>query len=137
MKVRCSANTGAELPESYLDPRAGRTRSLVFPLTVGAIYTVYAMLFRSDGIWYHLINDDGLPYPMAYPAPLFDITSSKLSCYWYFATTPQDAKYHHLAVLAIRQWAQDAYFYDRLTSGIPEDVATFTRARALMDREES
>ena len=134
MKLRCQSNAATTLPASYLDPRAGLDRNFVFPLTVGEAYVVYALLFRRDGVWYQLCDDNDLPYPMAYPAPLFELTSGKLSRYWTFALTPQHAD--HLAILAISEWAQDRFFYDRLTDGSREDVAVFARARGLMDREE-
>jgi hypothetical protein len=42
MKIRCIANTGASLPEHYLDPSGGYTKDLKYELTIGKEYVVYA-----------------------------------------------------------------------------------------------
>jgi hypothetical protein len=48
MKIRCIANTGNALPESYLKPEFYFTKEVEFPLTLGKEYVVYA-LYQSQG----------------------------------------------------------------------------------------
>jgi hypothetical protein len=133
MRVRCASNSGSRLPEEYLDPAANLHRSTNFPLTIGAEYAVYAVLIRPGGVWFQLSDDNELPYPMAYPAPLFDIVDGRPSRHWTFALTTDHAD--HLALFAIPEWTADRYFYDRLTNGAQRDVAIFSRAKAMMDAE--
>lgn len=58
MKIRCIANTGSYLPESYLDPRRGYTKEMEFPLTVGKDYTVYAFYIKQGLVWYYICEDN-------------------------------------------------------------------------------
>ena len=48
MKIRCIANTGASLPEHYLDPSGGYTKDLKYGLTIGKEYVVYAFYEWKD-----------------------------------------------------------------------------------------
>jgi hypothetical protein len=133
MRVRCVANSPKLLSADYLNPAANLNRGTAFPLTIGAEYVVYAVWIRPSGVWFQLSDDNELPYPMAYPAPLFDIVEGKPSRCWTFALTPHHAD--HVALLAIPEWTGDRYFYDRLTDGAQHDVTIFARARAMMDAE--
>jgi hypothetical protein len=38
MRIRCIANTGASLPENYIEPAKGYKKETEFPLTVGKDY---------------------------------------------------------------------------------------------------
>jgi hypothetical protein len=134
MRVKCRSNTAHALPQEYLEPRAGLDQSFIFPLTASASYVVYAIFLRHDAVWYLLSDDNKLPWPIAYPAPLLDVLSNTASGYWSFAFTPEHGD--HLAILAMCEWVRDPFFYDRLTDGKPEEVVAFAKARELMDQEE-
>jgi hypothetical protein len=135
MRVICRTNLAARLAANYLDLRAGLAQSFVFPLTVSQSYVVYGLLLRDNQVWYLVADDNDLPYPMAYPAPLFEVQNGRPSQHWVFALTP-DSSVHH-ALLAAPAWTDDAYFYDRLTNGDESAVREFDRMRALMDEEEA
>jgi hypothetical protein len=95
---------------------------------------VYGLLLRDAQVWYLLADDNELPYPMAYPAPLFEIKNGHPSKSWVFALTPEaDA---HYAVFAAPAWTADPYFYDRLTDGEERAVREFARMRVIIDEEE-
>ncbi len=135
MRVICRTNNATKLPSNYLDPRAGLDQHFVFPLTVGRSYVVYGLLFRDAQVWYLLADDNELPYPMAYPAPLFEVQSGRPSKHWVFALTPETSSQH--ALFAAPAWTADTYFYDRLTNGEDREVREFARMRAVMDEEEA
>ena len=130
MKIRCIANTGASLPEHYLDPNGGYTRDLKYGLTIGKEYVVYAFYEWEGEIWYYIADDDYMYYPMQNPAPLFEVVDDRLSKYWRF-NLRQDG----LLRVAFSQWFTVPYFYDKLTDQEPAEVDLFKRIKALMDLE--
>ena|SRR5664279_1429855 len=93
MMVRCQSNTGAALPDSCLDPRAGISTETSFPLTVGREYAVYAFTIYSCHVWYYILNDDQLSWPVWAPAPLFEVAEGSIPEGWtygYFRFTNGD-----------------------------------------------
>ena len=130
MKIRCIANTGASLPENYLDPYGDFTKELEFQLTIGKEYVVYAFYERQGQVWYYIADDDYMYYPMQNPAPLFEVVDNRLSKYWRF-----DLKPNGLLRVAFSQWFTVPYFYDKLTDQEPAEVDLFKRIKVLMDRE--
>lgn len=133
MRIRCISDVGRSVPAEYLDPRANLGPATQFPLTVGKKYTVYALGFRAGGVWYYLCDDHNLPWPIPYPAPLFDVVDGRVSQLWQYAFTPDNKD--HVAILAPVEWSRDAYFYDRLTDGAEREVALFRDVRRTMDGE--
>jgi hypothetical protein len=134
MRVRCISNSASLLPNPYLDERYGLGSESVFPLTAGRLYVVYAIFIRFDSFWFQIQDDDEWPYPIAYPAPLFEVVSGRISALWRFALTPSHAD--HVALFAPEAWVADPFFYDRLTDGHPTEVAVFQSDKQTIDREE-
>jgi hypothetical protein len=130
MRIRCIANTGASLPESYIDPARGYKKETEFPLTVGKEYTVYALKEWQGSVWYYICDDHYMYYPMQNPAPLFEIIDSRVSNYWRFKLYPNG-----LLKIAFEQWLSDTYFYDKLTDQKEEQVLIFDKVKELMDAE--
>jgi hypothetical protein len=130
MKIRCVANTGASLPENYLDPRRGYTKELEFPLTIGKDYTVYAFSEMLGRVWYYICEDNYMYYPMRTPAPLFEVIDNRMSAYWRFKLYPNG-----LLEVAFEQWLVDQYFYDKLTDGEEAEGSIFEKVKELMDAE--
>jgi len=135
MRVRCLSAAAQTLPSQYLDARAGLHAEYRFDLTRGREYVVYAVWFNGERVWYQLVDDCGLAWPIRFPAPLFEVIDGSVSKYWCYAFTP-DHSDHRSGILAPEAWARDAFFYDRLTDGVEAEVATFSRARSDMDQED-
>lgn len=129
MRIRCIANTGAYLPESYINPAKGYKKETEFPLTIGKDYTVYALKEWQGSVWYYICDDNYMYYPMQTPAPLFEIIDNTLSKYWRFKLYPNG-----LLKIAFEQWFSDTYFYDKLTNQ-EEEVLIFEQVKELMDAE--
>jgi hypothetical protein len=130
MRIRCIANTGAYLPESYINPAKGYKKETEFPLTIGKDYTVYALKEWQGSVWYYICDDNYMYYPMQNPAPLFEIIDNTLSKYWRFKLYPNG-----LLKIAFEQWFSDTYFYDKLTNQEEEEVLIFEKVKELMDAE--
>ncbi len=130
MKIRCIANTGASLPESYLDSRRGYTPDREFPITVGQEYIVYAFSVKQGQVWYYICEDNYMYYPMRSPAPLFEVVDNRMSAHW-------RVKIHAngLVEVAFQQWLYDDNFYYKLTNQEAEEVLIFEQIKALIDAE--
>ena len=101
------------------------------PLTRGRDYLVCAIAFANNDVHYFIVDDDALPWPMPYSAAAFEIVDAYMSKSWSFGLSPMNPDYH--ALLSFREWVQDASFYDRLTSGDTDSVATLRRFLASHD----
>lgn len=130
MRIRCIANTGTVLSETYLDPAVGRTKETEFQLTIGKEYTVYALYQWQGSIWYYICDDGYTYYPQQNPAPLFEVVDNRLSSYWRFKVYPNG-----LLKLAFEEWLSDQYFYDKLTDGEETEVLIFEKLKELIDTE--
>jgi hypothetical protein len=130
MRIRCIANTGASLPENYIDPAQGYKKETEFPLTIGKEYTVYALKEWQGSVWYYICDDNYMYYPMQNPAPLFEVVDSRVSKYWRFNLYPNG-----LLKIAFKQWFSDPYFYDKLTEQEEQTVLIFEQVKDLIDAE--
>lgn len=131
MQVRCIANTGNALPESYLKSDFYFTKEVEFPLTLGKEYVVYALYQSQGNVWYYICDDNYTYYPMQNPAPLFEVVDSRVSKYWRFELAPNGR-----LEMAFEQWFTDPYFYDKLTDQEEAEVEIFEKVKELMDAED-
>jgi hypothetical protein len=135
MKVRCTSNRGTGLPDLYLDPVGGYRATNIFPLEIEKEYVVYALTIRRGGVWYYILSESGVAYPVWHPAPLFEVSDPRPSRYWLFGFADSGLR-DGSALFAIPEWARaPGEFYDRLTDGHHETVACFARYRAMMEQE--
>src|SRR4028118_446267 len=130
MKIRCIANTGANLPESYFLPHLGYKKESEFQLSVGKEYIVYALYEWEGKIWYYICDERYTYYPIHNPAPLFEVVDNRISKYWRFKLAPNG-----LLTLAFEQWFSDPYFYDKLTDQEEQAVLIFEHVKDLIDAE--
>jgi hypothetical protein len=136
VRIRCISNRGADIPDDGREPRAGISSDTLFPLTVGKEYVVYGWTVWRAYPWYYIADDNHSYYPVWHPAPLFEVVDGRLSRYWVYSYHRAVSRYDRDApVVAFREWAEDPYFYDRLTDGDAEAIATFRRYQELTDRE--
>lgn len=134
MIIKCLSNDGTALPASCLDPRAGISSDTVFPLTVGRKYAVYAFTVFLSHIWYYIINDDRLPWPVWAPAPLFDVTDGTLPQGWvygYFRFANGD----QYPLVSFPEWATDRRFYERLVDGGKPERELFLHWRQELEHD--
>lgn len=64
---------------------------------------------------------------------VFDVSDGRLSQYWLVGDDRSAQTYR--IIVAYPEWANDPYYYDRLTDGEPAAVDTFGRYRKLIDAE--
>lgn len=130
MKIRCIANTGAALPDSYFLPHLCYKKETEFQLIVGKEYIVYALYEWSGKIWYYICDERYTYYPIHNPAPLFEVVDKRVSKYWRFELAANG-----VLTLAFEQWFAEPYFYDKLTDQEEEAVLIFEKVKELIDAE--
>lgn len=133
MRVRCISRRGESLPREYLDPRVNVTREADFRLTIGKEYVVYAVAIQRDQVWYYIVDDADLWFPIYKPAPLFTIIDDQASRFWRVKITPGNPD--HNVLLAFHEWVSDGSFYERLSDKSPLESAIFQSRRKQMDDE--
>lgn len=133
MRVTCIARRGETLSTDYLDPRIPRTTETNFHLTVGREYVVYAIGMWSHQIWYYIIDDTELWFPMAKPGPLFRVVDARVSRLWHFKQTKFCGDPGVL--LAFEEWASDDRFYDRLSDQELVECKIFKQRKSEIDGE--
>jgi hypothetical protein len=131
MKVRCVANQGKALPQSYIDSTEGYYVGMVFEeLTLGKEYTVYLLTSWKGDTWYYIDDGPGRYYPSTYPAPLFEVINNRLSSSWQIEVGTDGS-----LTLAFAEWFEDPYFFDRLTDLEDATVEIFRQIRNRLDAE--
>ena len=130
MRVTCLASSGSSLPVSCLDDAAGITRETEFPLTIGAVYVVYAITTFRGHCWYYIFDDNRQPYPVWRLAPLFEISDPLLPPDWVVGYVRNGHDDEGFPLISFPEWARDHYFYERLVDGDASTVAVFEARRA-------
>jgi hypothetical protein len=133
VKVTCITALGDTLTEQYFDPRIPVGRNTDFSLTVGKEYLVYAISFYKDQIWYYVIDDNDLWFPVRKPAPLFSITDNRVSKMWRIKQRTEPP--HFSSLIAFDEWISDTSFYERLSDHLPAETSIFQARKLEMDHE--
>jgi hypothetical protein len=147
MRVRCISTDVMKLPKEYLQPIGiysdyTEQYNQLF-LTVGKIYTVYAISFFNGGVYFY-VCDDCLPsnepgsFPIHKGAPLFEVIDGTLSKYWHFnyITWQYEGDRHKSdAIIEPSDWVSDASLYERLVDGDLKAQEAWWQLKRLMDEE--
>jgi hypothetical protein len=135
MRVRCTSSRGTDLPDLYIDPVAGFDRTTIFPIQVGKEYLVYALTLRAGGVWYYVLDETAVGYPVWQPAPLFEVSDPRTSRFWIFGFHDRGLR-GGSAIFAFADWARHPNdYYDRLSDGESNAAKVFQQYRELMDLE--
>lgn len=132
MIAKCISNKGVDLPENYLDSRRGYTKSTVLNfLEVGHSYVIYALCVREDQVWFYVCEDEDDEYPVARPAPLFELTDPRLPTTWMASYKP-DYMEAQLFISSV-EWIQEEAFYEKLVDGSEREVLMFNKIKNEMN----
>jgi hypothetical protein len=99
---------------------------------VGQTYAVIGLTGFNGGIWYYVADDHELDYPVWYPSPLFEVVDGHLSPIWKAGEHGHGA--NRTVYLAFPEWADDWYFYDRLTDGDEQARRVYRKYKALFEQ---
>lgn len=106
-------------------------------ITVGKIYTVFAISKYFDILFYYILSDESSEYPLAYPYYLFDICNSNVTKFWdtsYTKIQSIDAiDIKNGDVISFKEWSlKGEGFYENLLEGNSEEVRVFKKYRDVM-----
>ncbi|MEI6513515.1 MAG: hypothetical protein WCO51_09610 [bacterium] len=143
MRVRCISNDVMKLPKAYIRPLgvySGGPNEI--NLTIGAIYTVYALAFCNGGVYFYvcddfLANEPG-NFPSNHGAPLFEVIDRTLSKYWcydYDNNPYVEGISGDTAFIKPSDWVNDETLYGRLVDGDPSAEAAWLKLKNLIDEE--
>jgi hypothetical protein len=139
MRVRCIWKKGEEAPSRYTfgrNPNASKD----WYLTGGKEYVVYGLKCLEGRIWYYVVDDHDLWFPIMKPAPLFEIVDPRPSALWKVVfkygrdwKTGEDTI--ETLLLAFEEWSADPEYYERLSDKSLREVEIFKQRRKKMDVE--
>ena len=135
MLIKCIDNRGTALPPQLLDPAANLTSATLFAVTIGQLYTVYALTVHRYNVWYYICDDNFTHFPVWKPAPLFGIIDHHVSSYWELNLCPERCESDSGLIIAYPEWARDPLYYERLADNRAEEVQIFEKYRKLIDDE--
>lgn len=135
MLIKCMHNTGKDLPTDCLVPNSGFGVDADYQIVKNKNYVVYGMTLFSGYIWYFLFTESETYYPISYPSPLFKVVDGRLSKYWLYSFENAEKRESLRYIWAFPEWANDPYYYDRLTDGEIDDIKIFQMYKHLMDVE--
>lgn len=120
MKVQCKTNRRCDLHPT--SDEYATNPEVVFDLTVGQSYLVYALYAREGEVDFYLCGDYHDHLPVYYSNGLFELIDPRPSRYWEASTQvfPETGKSSLL--LAFPAWAHDPAYYWNLTEQDPEAI---------------
>ena len=101
-------------------------------LEINKEYNVYGMLVDDGQVYYYTCDQLQDDYPLAMPAPLFEIKDNRVSRYWVFGTIEGFKK---CLIWIFPEWIVEPYFSDKLTDWKAREVKIFKTYKKLMDLE--
>ena len=108
-------------------------------LTIGTLYTVYAIIIKDHDSWYFVADDlyKILSCPIAYSSQFFDVVDVRVSSCWTvgFRNVGSTGKGMRDMIFAFLEWVEDIMFYERLLDGDSADVELFRKYKDFMDME--
>lgn len=130
MRIRCKTNRAADLSPEIRALLARTSTYEVWPLEVGREFLVYGVWFDKGlpGAYIDIGND--YPYPV--PLPLFEITDPRLSDNFYAQYIEADGEIYFNIVF--KEWANDEYFYDKLTDDMPAEKILWNQFKASLEK---
>jgi hypothetical protein len=141
MKIKCVYNTGKNISENLLS-LYGYSENMIFEkITIGNIYTVYAIFTMKEKKWYLICSDwydgAGLNFPEFFPASLFEIIDESPSRYW--ISTCQKDDYTNSGELVLNtgfpNMINEECFYGNLLEDNEREVNLFKKYKHLIDME--
>jgi hypothetical protein len=138
MKIICTSNLGTSLGNSLSQLKGYSPDSRFDLLKIGCTYTVYAIMMSHSHLWYYIYERDDKLYPIAYPAPLFDLIDGTFPPFWVMSVIRHERSSVSTPVLYVpfishRLWVGDETIYKRLLDDDNEAVRIFETIRKETD----
>lgn len=135
MKVRCITNKFSEIPRYVYSDLHSYSSETVLPIDIGQESIVYAITTIKGYAWF-MVDVDGIPDPMFYPADIFKVIDGRLSRYWIMGEGTDvynnELKSH---TIGFKELVENEYLYGEYLEEYPDSVQIFTRCIELMRNE--
>lgn len=136
MKVKCIANKIVDLPREFIEEMDSSLKDIVFQITPGKVYTVYALSSWNNIVLYFICDDNFTTVPTIIPAPFFEIIDHRMSRYWIFNSSHHTNSINYfINEWAFPEWALDQFFYRRLSEWEIREEKIFAQYKVKMDLE--
>lgn len=134
MRVKCIVNNIEEMQEigKYDDSYFPKTEK--FFLELEKEYTVLSIIVKGEELWYFIIDETANDYPNRYPAPLFEITDTRISRFWNFSIQ-KTGLFAKEILISFPEWIENKFFYDSLTNGDFDAVKKFLEIKKKLELE--
>lgn len=133
MKVLCVHD---RILESMNYKVVGYSSATNFKLTVGSLYTVYAVMIENENVYYLLVvQDKDYPsVPYWYPAILFNVVESDTGLNWHYMCHVSDSHNMPLSMFGYRELVENPDECSDLMERVPDAVRRFWAWKAKVDR---
>lgn len=135
MKVRCITNRFSEIPGYVYSDLHSYSSETILPIDIGQESIVYAIMTIKGYAWF-MVDVDGIPDPMFYPADIFKVIDGKLSRYWIIGEGTDvynnGLKNHTIGFKAL---VENEYLYGEYLEGYRDAVKVFCHYIDLMRSE--
>ena len=136
MKVECiSDRVNPNIHDKWLQVWANTKEQL--ELTVGKVYLVLAVARYSNNFFFYILGDESDDYPLAFPAPLFEIRDFEVSQFWDFdyrkISSLKELSIGNEEILSFKEWkSQGDEFYEKVLEEDKQALAIFSSYRDKM-----
>ena len=137
MKVKCKVNNVYKITDSTVRNRVENYKDEdngEIYLDVGKIYTVYGVVISNNVPLFLLCTEINEEYPIPFDPAFFEIVDGRFSSFWRLSFFEYEENKCSTSIV-FEEWANNPMFFEKLLDGEPEEVATFSRYRKLMDEE--
>ena len=137
MRVRCKVNNINHVNEYRVQKRLKNYffyETGEIDLYLNKEYTVYGITFYEGFPKYIICSEESDEYPKPYDPAFFEIVDGRFSSFWRLSFFEYEENKCSTSIV-FEEWANDPMFFEKLLDGEPEEVATFSRYRKLMDEE--
>lgn len=136
MIVKCLRNLKEYLPNDCAIP-PDRIVDKDFSLSIGKNYVVYAITVYAEYIWYYLMDEENLWYPVMYPSPLFEVLDGRISKTWVYSFKKGIDQPSSRTFMSYSEWVHNPSHYDLLIGKDEKALGLFDNCKAFMDAEHS
>lgn len=135
MKIRCINNFISS--ENSCQSIINWANNSELEVTIGKIYTVFAVSKYFDIVFYYILSDESNEYPLAYPFHLFEIYDYNISKFWVTSLkkiqTVEDINIENQEIISFKEWSYNGdRFYENLIEGKNQEVLIFKDYRVKM-----
>lgn len=135
MVIECNTIDSRSLPSELIRPELGLGIDRIFALKLGKPYVVYGITYALGHLWYYVIDERNLSYPVWYPSPIFSVINSQVSVFWRVGIHSIGIDNIKIPIISFREWVDGKNYYEMLMDGDSQAISIFEKYKKMMDDE--